>query len=238
MIAIIFYIDAILCMIVCVRVCYIYYLYPLGWQEVKKLLPPSFMEMKNAQGLTPHQLFIKEHQELSSKAESWMKGVAKSCMIVSSLIATGTFYTSFNTPGAIIDNIGIPSSHLQKRSFLVFGTSNALALISSSTSILIFLSIIISRYAEQDFRKSLPFKLIFGLVSLFMSIISMVIAFGSVFFTTYYYGSNLIPNFISVIIVWMAVSLFAFSIFPIWSDIVYSTYFCKTLFRPCKNLLH
>ncbi|KAK4270687.1 hypothetical protein QN277_019465 [Acacia crassicarpa] len=209
----------------------------LSWfEEVKKILPPSFMDMKNAEGLTPKQLFIKEHQELLSKAESWMKGVANSCMVVSTLIAIGVYYTSFNTPGGLIDNTGIPN-YLQKRSFLVFGTSNAIALISSSTSTLIFLSILISRYAVQDFHKSLLFKLISGLVALFMSIISMMVAFGSGFFTAYNHGLNLVPGFISILLL-VAVSLFAFSLFPIWYDIVYSTYFCKTLFRPCRHMFY
>ncbi|XP_028807317.1 uncharacterized protein LOC114762033, partial [Neltuma alba] len=119
----------------------------LSWfEEVKKILPPSFIEMKNAEGLTPHQLFTKEHQELLSKAESWMKGVANSCMVVSTLITIGVFYASFNTPGVIINNIGIPT-YLEKRSLLVFGMSNAMALISSSTSTLI--SCLSSSHAMQ-----------------------------------------------------------------------------------------
>ncbi|KAK4260725.1 hypothetical protein QN277_003803 [Acacia crassicarpa] len=184
----------------------------LSWfEEVKKILPPSFMEMKNAEGLTPHQLFIKEHQELLSKAESWMKGVANSCLIVSIFIAIGVFYTSFNTLGGIIDITGIPN-YFPKRSFLVFGTSNAIALISSSASTLVFLSILISRYAEQDFHKSLPLKLISGLVALFISIISMMIAFGSGFFTADHHCLNLVPNFISFLVLG-AVSLFAFSLY-------------------------
>ncbi|XP_028807318.1 uncharacterized protein LOC114762034 [Neltuma alba] len=208
----------------------------LSWfEEVKKILPPPFIEMKNAEGLTPRQLFIKEHQGLLSKAESWMKGVANSCMIVSTLITMGVFYTSFNAPGGIIGNAG-SRNYLEKRAFLVFGTSNAMALISSSTSTLIFLSILISRYAEQDFLKSLPLKLISGFVALSMSIISMMVAFGSAFFTTYYYGFKLAPNFISIPIL-VFVSLLAFLPFPIWFDIVYSTYFCRTLFRPCKYML-
>ncbi|XP_054802909.1 uncharacterized protein LOC129306373 isoform X3 [Prosopis cineraria] len=205
----------------------------LSWfEEVKKISPPSFIEMKNAEGLTPHQLFIKEHKELLSEAESWMKGIANSCMVISTLIAIGMFYASFNIPGGIIDNTRIPN-YLRKRYFLIFGMSNAFAMISSSTSTVIFLSILISRHAEQDFRKSLPFKLMSGLAALIISMISMIIAFGSAFLVTYYHGLIWVPAFIPVI-VFVPIFLFAFWLFPIWSDTVYSSYFCRTVFRPSK----
>ncbi|XP_054801065.1 ankyrin repeat-containing protein ITN1-like isoform X2 [Prosopis cineraria] len=209
----------------------------LSWfEEVKKISPPSFIEMKNADGLTPHQLFIKEHKELLSDAESWMKGIANSCLVVSTLITIGIFSTTFNIPSGVNDNTGIPS-FLQKRYFLIFGTSNAFAMISSSTSTVIFLSILISRYAEQDFRKSLPFKLISGLAALIISMISMMIAFGSAFFVTHYQGLIWVPSFISVI-AFVPIFLLAFWLFPVWSDIVYSAYFCRTLFWPSKHMLY
>ncbi|XP_054810328.1 uncharacterized protein LOC129311880 [Prosopis cineraria] len=208
----------------------------LWFEEEKKISPPSFMEMKNGEGLTPSQLFTKEHEGLLSKAETWKKGVANSCMVASTLITTGVFSASFNIPGGVNDNTGIPN-YLQKKSFLIFGTSNAMALISSSTSTVIFLSIIISRYAEQEFYKSLPFKLISGLAALFLSIISMMMASSSAFFVTYYHGLNMVPNFISILFL-VPISLFAIWLFPVWYDIVYFTYSCRALFRPSKHMLY
>ncbi|KAJ1409887.1 PGG domain [Sesbania bispinosa] len=161
----------------------------LSWcEEVKKIMPPLIIEMKNLKGMTPYQLFTMEHEELLKKGESWMKRTTKSCMFVSTLIATGVFSAAFTVPGGTNDNIGGTPNYLEKPIFLVFALSDAIALISSSTSILIFLSILISRYAEEDFLKSLPLKLISGLMTLFISIISMMVAFSSAFFIAYDHG--------------------------------------------------
>ncbi|XP_045789145.1 uncharacterized protein LOC123884164 isoform X2 [Trifolium pratense] len=208
----------------------------LSWfEEVKKVIPSSLIEAKNSEGLTPRELFTKEHEELLKKGESWMKQTANSCMIVSTLIATGVFSAAFSLPGGNNDNTESPN-YLNKRSFLIFALSDSMALISSSTSILIFLSILISRYAEQDFLKSLPLKLISGLVALFVSIISMMVAFSSAFFITYYHGLKWVPNFISAL-AFLPIPLFIYLQFSLWSDIVYSAYICRFLFKPSKRMI-
>ncbi|XP_054804182.1 uncharacterized protein LOC129307285 [Prosopis cineraria] len=210
----------------------------LWFEEVEKIMLPSLIEEKNAADLTPRQLFTKEHEKLLGKAEEWMKKTAESCMIVATIITTAVFTAAFSIPGGINDSTRNPN-YLQERSFLIFAISDATAMISSSTSILIFLSILISRYAEDDFRRTLPLKLISGLVALFVSIISMMIAFSSAFFIMYDHGSKWVPIFISALAS-IPISLFVFDLlFPLSSDIVYSTYLCKNLFRPSnKHILY
>ncbi|KAK4270801.1 hypothetical protein QN277_019571 [Acacia crassicarpa] len=156
-------------------------------------------------------------------------------MAVSTLITTGVFTAAFSIPGGINDSSGNPN-YLQKPSFLTFAIADATAMISSSTSILIFLSILISRYAEDDFHKSIPLKLISVLVALFISIISIMVGFSSAFFIMYYHGSKWVPNFIFAL-AFIPIPLIAFLLFPLWSDIVYSTYFCRNFFRPSKHML-
>ncbi|KAJ7969330.1 Ankyrin repeat-containing protein [Quillaja saponaria] len=209
----------------------------LWYEEVKKIMLPSFVDMKNSEGITPRELFTIEHKELLSKAESWMKDTANSCMVVSTLITTGVFSAAFSIPGGNNDNEGGTPNYLQKPAFLLFAISDAMALISSSTSILMFLSILISRYAEDDFFKSLPMKLMIGLVALFISIISMMVAFSSAFFITYYHGLKWVPNFIGVL-AFVPVPLFFALQYPLWTDIIYSTYYCRSLFRPNKYMLN
>ncbi|XP_020209483.1 ankyrin repeat-containing protein NPR4 isoform X2 [Cajanus cajan] len=209
----------------------------LMWQqEVKKIMLPSFIELANHENITPRQLFIKDHQELLKKGESWMKRTANSCMVVSTLIAIGVFSAAFSVPGGNNDNLGSPN-YLTKPWFMVFALSDALALVSSSTSILIFLCILISRYAEEDFLKSLPLKLIFGLVALFISIISMMVSFSSAFFITYYHGTTWVPIFIASLAI-LPITLFIFLQYPLWYDILCSTYICGSLFRPSKRMIH
>ncbi|KAK7290033.1 hypothetical protein RIF29_04154 [Crotalaria pallida] len=208
----------------------------LWFEEVKKIMLQSQIEKKNSNGKTPYELFAQEHKELLTKAESWTKTTANNCILVSTVIAAGVFVATFNIPGGSNKNTGTPN-YLQKSAFLIFAMSNATSLISSSASILIFLSILISSYAEDNYFKSLPFKLLFGLIAQFISITSMMIAFSASFFITYYHGLMWIPSFISVL-AFLPVTLFAFLLFPLWSDIIYSSYFCLSLFRPSKHMLY
>ncbi|KAI3950979.1 hypothetical protein MKW98_026433 [Papaver atlanticum] len=104
-------------------------------------------------------------------------------MIVGALIATVAFAAAFTVPGGNIsdsNNVmnGTPI-FLGKSSFTVFAVSDALALSSSITSVLMFLAIYTFRYSEMDFLKSLPEKLIFGLATLFISMVAILVAFGA-----------------------------------------------------------
>ncbi|GJZ33352.1 ankyrin repeat-containing domain, PGG domain protein [Tanacetum coccineum] len=131
--------------------------------EVEAMIPPSYRERKNKDGLTPHELFTKEHKDLVAKGEQWMKGTASHCMVVAALIATIVFAAAFTVPGGYSQGgpnqtLGIPIFH-SKATFLVFVLADAISLFSSAASILMFLSILTSRYAERDFLQSLPKKL-------------------------------------------------------------------------------
>lgn len=135
------------------------------------------MELPNANGETARELFTKEHKALAEAGEKWMKDTSNSCMIVSTLIATFVFAAAFTVPGST-NSDGTPN-FLWTKSFMVFAVSDALSLFSSITSLLMFLSILTSRFAEEDFLKSLPKKLILGLACLFFAIATMMAAFGA-----------------------------------------------------------
>ncbi|KAI3725825.1 hypothetical protein L1987_65621 [Smallanthus sonchifolius] len=55
----------------------------LWFQEVEAMIPPSYRERKNIDGLTPHELFTKEHKDLVAHGEKWMKGTASHSFSVS-----------------------------------------------------------------------------------------------------------------------------------------------------------
>ncbi|GKB02257.1 ankyrin repeat-containing domain, PGG domain protein, partial [Tanacetum coccineum] len=153
----------------------------LWFQEVKNTIPPSYRERKNEDGLTPHELFTKEHKELVSQGEKWMKGTASQCMVVATLIATIVFAAAFTVPGGYTQsddhkNKGLPVFR-SEATFVVFVVADAISLFSSSGSIIIFLSILTSRYAERDFLESIPNKLMAGLATLFISIATMTQAY-------------------------------------------------------------
>ncbi|XP_038895418.1 ankyrin repeat-containing protein ITN1-like [Benincasa hispida] len=154
--------------------------------------------MRRTKGkLSPRELFTQEHKGLVEEGEKWMKKTANSCMLVATLITTVVFAAIFTVPGGYnndnnINNRGAIESNntgsplfLYNKWFTVFVISDATALISSSTAILLFLSILTSRCAEEDFLLSLPLKLVFGLGTLFLSVVTMVLAFSATFFLFY-----------------------------------------------------
>ncbi|TQE11416.1 hypothetical protein C1H46_002979 [Malus baccata] len=208
----------------------------LVWfEEVEKIVQPPFIDMKNKQGKTPRELFTSEHEDLLRKGESWMKDTANSCMLVSTLIATVVFSAAFSIPGGIKDNKGTPNS-IKEPAFLIFAISDGVALFSSSTAILMFLYILTSRYAENDFLKSLPLKLMIGLTSLFVSITSMMVTFSTTFYLSCHDGLIWVPDII-FIFAFVPVALFAFLQYPLLFDMFFSTYYSSLLFQPRRVMI-
>ena len=150
-------------------------------KELEQIVHPKMKEERNNSGLTPQELFTSEHNDMKNKGEDWMKNTATSCTVVAALIVTIMFAAAFTVPGGNDQNTGLPT-FLNRKMFKLFMVSDALSLFSSSTSVLMFLGILTSRYEEEDFLKSLPKKLMIGLFTLFFSIITMMIAFSSALF--------------------------------------------------------
>ncbi|CAA3005728.1 ankyrin repeat-containing At5g02620-like [Olea europaea subsp. europaea] len=155
----------------------------LWFKEVEKIVSHPLLDMKNKDGKTPRELFSKKHKQLRKDGEKWMKDTASSCMVMATLIATVAFAAAFNVPGGN-NEIGTPV-FLKNRWFTVFVISDSVAMFSSATSIMMFLSILTSRYTEDDFLFSLPAKLMVGLISLFASIVCVVLTFSATFFLVY-----------------------------------------------------
>ncbi|XP_059436362.1 ankyrin repeat-containing protein NPR4-like [Corylus avellana] len=153
----------------------------LWFEEIKKIVPLAYLKAENSKGKTPKDVFTETHQGLHKDGEKWMRDTANHCMVVATLIATVVFATAFTIPGGNNQGNGTPI-FLDHTWFMVFFLSDSIAMLSASTSILIFLSILTSRYTEKDFLDSLPTRLLFGLLALFISIVGMVVAFGATCF--------------------------------------------------------
>ncbi|XP_057757769.1 uncharacterized protein LOC130976850 [Arachis stenosperma] len=153
----------------------------LHWyMAVAEIVPPKCKEAKNADGKKPREVFTKNHEDLLKSGEKWARDTAGSFTLVGTLIITIMFAAAFTVPGGNDQNTGIPI-FLKKSTFIfnIFILADAVSLITSSSSVLIFIGILTSRYAEKDFLRSLPLKLLFGLITLFFSVASMMIAFVS-----------------------------------------------------------
>ncbi|GKV50725.1 hypothetical protein SLEP1_g57424 [Rubroshorea leprosula] len=148
----------------------------LRWFKELETLVPECKEFVNRNGETPQQVFSRDHKQLAKEGEEWMKQTAQSYTVVGALIITIMFAAGFTIPGGNNQDTGFPI-FLLNRLFMVFMLSDAISLFSACTSVLMFLGILTSRYAEEDFLKSLPTKLIIGICTLLISITAMMVAF-------------------------------------------------------------
>ncbi|XP_026458327.1 ankyrin repeat-containing protein NPR4-like [Papaver somniferum] len=154
----------------------------IWFKKVKKRVPRGLRNMRNKDGETPEEVFTREHKDLMKKAEAYMIRTAESCLVVAALVATVAFAAAITLPGGTFSD-GTDTTEkgkpvlLRKQSFLVFMVADALALFSSTTAILLFLSIYIGNHNEGNFELILPRTLKRGLGSLILSVLSVVTAF-------------------------------------------------------------
>ncbi|KAJ4977839.1 hypothetical protein NE237_008619 [Protea cynaroides] len=147
----------------------------LWYEEVERIMFRNHDSFMNKDGKTPRKLFTEEHKELLKEGATWMKDTATQCMVVATLITTIMFAAMFTVPG--VGKEETDHGYIHGTFPIIFVTSNILALCSSVASMLMFLAIITSRYAEQDFLWILPKMLKMGYFFLFISIVGMMISF-------------------------------------------------------------
>ncbi|XP_071914791.1 uncharacterized protein [Coffea arabica] len=206
------------------------------FKEVESIVQPRMKEQRNAYNKTPSELFTEEHKVLAKEGERWMKNTAGSSMIVGTLIAAVMFTTAFTVPGGNDSKTGLPVMlETQSKAFLIFMASNALSLFTSSTSILMFLGILTARYAEGDFLKSLPTKLIFGITCLFVSIVTMMASFGTALYLMLITQVAWISYPIMVFSV-IPIALYSLLQFPLLVEMISRTYGHGIFEKPKKKL--
>lgn len=197
----------------------------LQWyKEVENFVRPSYKAKENSAGKTPAMLFTEEHEDLVSEGEQWLKDTAKSCTFAAVLIATVVFTSAITIPGGNKADDGFPIFY-RRGPFIIFAFANSLTLFASTTSVLMFLSILNSRCAEADFLYSLPNKMIIGLVNLFLSISSMMVAFGATIYIVFGHEKSLIIIIMPLVLAaCLPITLFISLQYPLLKDMVKSTY--------------
>ena len=162
-----------------------------------------------------------------------MKDTANYCMLVTTLITTVVFAAAFTVPAGSNQETSTPIL-LKSIWFRVFFIFDAIALLSSSTSILVFLSILTSRFTQMDFLMSLPSKLVWGLTALFISIVGMVVAFSATCFLVFKSEMPWLPIGI-IALAFVPIIEFVLLHYQLWVDIMRSTYWSRFLFKPSKH---
>ncbi|KAJ0805681.1 putative ankyrin repeat-containing domain, PGG domain, ankyrin repeat-containing domain superfamily [Helianthus annuus] len=195
----------------------------LQWhEEVKKLVFPTYITQENIFKETPDMVFTREHEKLVKEGEQWMKTTAESCNITAALITTIVFAAAITVPGGSNQNTGTPLFK-KEPAFIIFAISDAISLFASSTSRLVFLSILTARFAEKDFLFSLPNRLFIGLFSLLLSTTAMMVAFSATLFLVFCNGKLRMLAPICVL-AFIPITFFVGLQFPLMVDLFRSTY--------------
>ncbi|XP_030509325.2 uncharacterized protein LOC115724008 [Cannabis sativa] len=214
----------------------------LWYQEVEKILAPSLRNKRNIFHQTPKDIFIEEHTEMMNDTEKWMKKNSNTCLIVATIILTVTFPTAFDildqgsynsikhTKGIITNS----SDHHTMISMTLLTITNAIAMSFSSTAILLFLSIMISRFTEKELVRRLPWTFVVGLSLLFISVTSMMLSFC---FSSFLHNASLRLPIIYSSLQLLPIALFFYLIFPVLRDTLHSTFFFQNDFKSTNHVL-
>ncbi|KAJ0752166.1 putative non-specific serine/threonine protein kinase [Helianthus annuus] len=195
----------------------------LQWfQEVGKFVFPSYTTKENIDNETPYMVFTREHKELLKEGEQWMKTTAESCSITAALIVTIVFAAAITVPGGSNQEKGTPLFK-SKAAFIIFAIADAISLFASSTALLVFLSILTTRFAEKDFLVSLPRRLFIGIFSLLLSTTTMMVAFSATLFLVFCDNK---PWMLAPIcgLAFIPIAFFVSLQFPLMVDLLWSTY--------------
>ncbi|PWA95828.1 ankyrin repeat-containing domain, PGG domain protein [Artemisia annua] len=197
--------------------------YELQWyKEVERFVCPLNITQKNSSQETPQMVFTREHKGLVIEGEKWMKSTAESYTITAALITTIVFAAAITVPGGNNQDIGVPI-FTNYPAFTIFAVSDAISLFTAVMSLLMFLSILTARFAEEDFLYKLPRKLIIGLVTLFISTTTMIIAFGAALFTVF--GQKNASLLIPIgALTGLTIAFFVALQFPLVVDLMRATY--------------
>ncbi|XP_050265751.1 uncharacterized protein LOC126709518 isoform X4 [Quercus robur] len=207
----------------------------IKWHEfVKESMPFHFFPRQNKDGKTSREIFTETHKKLVEDGSQWLTSTSNSCSVVAALIATVAFASSTTVPGGVKQESGTPTLENQP-AFDVFAISSLVALCFSVTALVMFLSILTSRYQEKDFGGDLPRKLLLGLTSLFVSIASMLIAFcaGHFFVLKDKLKYAAFPVYA---VTCLPITFFAVAQFPLYFDLIWAT-FTKVPQRSYKVVL-
>ncbi|XP_020519840.1 uncharacterized protein LOC18429609 isoform X4 [Amborella trichopoda] len=190
----------------------------LEWYEmVKEFLPNHMVLKQNKDHKTPIELFRATHSTLGKQGADWLTKTAKSFSLVTTLISTVCFAAAFTVPGGVKQENGQPVL-LGKTPFLVFLIADLVALSFSITSLVMFLAILTSHFQEWDFHRRLPWQLLGGLSTLFISIAAMLVAF-SFGLIPLLHGRFKDLRLIIILVPSIPIGIFAFVHLPLYLDL-------------------
>ncbi|EXB64224.1 hypothetical protein L484_002357 [Morus notabilis] len=195
----------------------------IKWYKfAEKSMPPRSFLRPNKEGETPEEIFSQTHKELVKAGSKWLTTTSSACSLVATLIATVAFASCTTFPGGTDERSGKPKLENQP-TFNLFMSFSLIALCSSVTSLVMFLSILTSRHQEKDFSNDLPKLVLVGLTSLFISIVSILTSFCS---GHHFVLEEKLKNAVILVytVTFLPISLFAAAQFPLYLDLLRATF--------------
>ncbi|KAJ9551263.1 hypothetical protein OSB04_015308 [Centaurea solstitialis] len=179
--------------------------FELQWFKLAKHLLPLCIKEENHVGETAEMVFSREHKELASQGERWLKETANSGLVTATLLTTITFAAAITVPGGNDDKDGKPI-FAGDLIFSLFALSDALSMLTSAMSLLLFMSIFTSPFEENDFTSHLHLRIVSAYATLFMSAVFMIAAFGATLVLVF---GKTNPEMILIIpLTWLPISCF------------------------------
>ncbi|GKU96819.1 hypothetical protein SLEP1_g10011 [Rubroshorea leprosula] len=189
----------------------------LWFKEVKRIVPEWCKESKNNNGETPHEVFLKSHEDLVNEAEKWIRNMANSFIVVAALIITVTFAAAITVPGGNAQN-GF-ANFLQDEAFMNFILLDAVSFLTASASVLMYMGILASSFRPLDFPESLPKKLIAFVSTILISVAAMTASFlAALWIVLQYRRWNIIPI---IMMAGIPIVLFARLQFPLLVELFF-----------------
>ncbi|XP_011011251.1 PREDICTED: uncharacterized protein LOC105115881 isoform X2 [Populus euphratica] len=185
----------------------------LSEQRAPREVPPDNEGMQRGKELTALELFQEEHKAQLKLAQEWIEKTSQSCSAVAVLLATVVFAAAYTIPGGS-DERGFPI-FLHNRFFLAFTILDVIALASSLTSVVMFLSILTSPFEYENFYHNIPRKLIWGFTLLFLSVMTTMLAFACTLFLIIHFRKKWTTGLISFA-AFLPVTVFALMQFPLY----------------------
>ncbi|CAL9081258.1 unnamed protein product [Musa textilis] len=146
----------------------------LRWFEtVRDMVPKELVYSRNAQEMTAEEIFTESHQALLKSCKVQLMETGRMC---SGLVAAVVFASSFSIPGDKDPATGNPI-YFGRAAFKVFSHAYVFGLSCAATSLVLFLSLAMSPYKEQQFRRIIPTKYFFASSSFGLAMLSFLVAF-------------------------------------------------------------
>ncbi|CAL9138445.1 unnamed protein product [Musa acuminata var. zebrina] len=146
----------------------------LIWFEmVRDMVPRELVHYRNDAEKTAQEMFSESHKKMAKACKEQLVGMGQTC---SGLLAAVVFASSFSIPGEKDPKTGNPV-YFNRLPFRIFSHAFVIGLSSAATSLVLFLSLLVAPYKEQQFRRAIPIKYFFACLSFGIALTAFLVAF-------------------------------------------------------------